>query len=223
MAAQETTTYRVEQTTRYALTECSHGKTRDLAHFYRREAAEKALHLAYRAAELGEQFGVTSIKLYNLVFVRVREDAPGDANGQQGGPSESFRILAVFSRLDDAEKARDALNANGNPILKALEAAFGPVTYGPPCAYANEEGRTNPYVSLRLGWKGEDAPEVRALLIERLVADINDRRTTGPVILRCDPYFSSYDGIVTVNARLTFAGGMDRTGDREGKGPVFIS
>lgn len=204
MAAQET--YRIHETTALVLRESGphYGGHKDLANI--KDQADRLLDLLYKDAERGYRYDTIKVKRYSLIVATA----------------EGERLFAEFSRMDDAEKTLEALNGFRDPILEALEAAFGPVTYGPACAYANEDGRTNPYVSLCFGWKGEDTPEIRALLIEHLVADVNERRLTGPVILRCNPYFSSYDGIVTVKARLTFAGGMARTGDREGKGPVFI-
>jgi hypothetical protein len=102
MAAQET--YRVEPMTRYALTANRYkGKPSDIAIFRHREDAEKALHLAYKAAELGEQFALVSVKRYALQLVAT---TPGD---DPNTTQEDYRTLAEFPRLDDAEKAAVAL------------------------------------------------------------------------------------------------------------------
>jgi hypothetical protein len=106
MAAQET--YRIEPKTRYALTELSATSSlRDLAIFGRREAAEKALLLAYKAAELGQQLTVVPVKRYLLQLVTTTSCT----SNEESDPRENYRTLAEFPRLDDAEKARIAFSA----------------------------------------------------------------------------------------------------------------
>jgi hypothetical protein len=107
-------------------------------------------------------------------------------------------------------------------ILTALEAAFGPATYGPPCPYANEDD-SNPYVVFRMGYRGEDTAEVRASLIEHLIADIRGRRKGGSLILRTEPSFGAFDDTVTASARLTFTGGIAGTGSDEGQEPAYVN
>lgn len=209
MAAQET--YRIHETTALVLREKSphKGEHSDIATI--KSQPDRLLDLLYKDAERGFRYDTITVKRYALYL------APADARFLEDG-----EFIGEFARLDNAEKARDALNSYVNPIIKALEAEFGPATYGPPCPYADEHGKTNPYVKLCLGWKGEDTPEIRALLIDNLIANINARRTTGGLILRSEPSFSRSDDYTRIDARLTFEGGIDRTGDREAKGPVFI-
>lgn len=130
MAAQET--YRIEPKTRYALTENSpaYDRKRDLAIFRDREDAEQALFLPYKATELNQQFTIEAIKRYLLQLVTT---TPGD---YRNAPQDSYRTLAEFPRLDDAEKARDALNAMHQAELNKT-AKIEPLTLNQLTALAN--------------------------------------------------------------------------------------
>lgn len=97
MAAQET--YRIEEFTKLILREKSdRGQYKDVAAVGDQSA--RLLDLLYKDAKRGFQYDYIEVKRYDLYLT------PADFEFAEDG-----RFIAEFKRRDDAEKARDALNA----------------------------------------------------------------------------------------------------------------
>jgi hypothetical protein len=100
-----------------------------------------------------------------------------------------------------------------NPVVTALENAFGPATVGIPDVYADTE-RTNPYRTFAYAGPTAD------VAIEGLVKSVAERRKGGSLIFRVEPAIGAMeDGRIMVRARLTFADGLIGTETDEARLP----
>jgi hypothetical protein len=89
-----------------------------------------------------------------------------------------------------------------NPVVEALETAFGPATVGDPFWCADDEG-TNPYRTFAYA-----GPTLEAV-IDGLIKAVAERCNGGFLILRTEPSIGlTEDGRIMVRARLTFSHGL---------------
>lgn len=103
-----------------------------------------------------------------------------------------------------------------NPVVTALETAFGPATVGNPAAYADDE-HTNPYITF--AWAGSSVEAT----IDGLVKAVAERRKGGSLILRTEPSIGLMeDGRTMVRARLTFSDGLVGTETDEARLPHSV-
>jgi hypothetical protein len=103
-----------------------------------------------------------------------------------------------------------------NPILTALEAAFGPAMIGAPDTYADAE-RTNQYITFAYAGPSAEAA------IDGLISGVAERTKGGSLILRAEPSMGVMeDGRTMVRARLTFSDGLTGTETDEAKLPHAV-
>lgn len=100
---------------RHALNEY-YGGQGHLAVFRARENADRALHLAYLNARHGEQFGIETVERFILVKTSSEYDSLKLAISQG-------REMAEFTKQEDAEAVRDAMNAAHKPV-QTVKASF---------------------------------------------------------------------------------------------------
>lgn len=101
-----------------------------------------------------------------------------------------------------------------NPVVAALETAFGPATIGNIGTYADAE-RTNPYITFACAGSSAEAA------IDGLIKGVAERSKGGDLILRAEPSIGlTEDGQRTmVRARLTFSDGLIGTETDEARLP----
>lgn len=104
-----------------------------------------------------------------------------------------------------------------NPVVEALESAFGPATIGNADLYADDE-RINRYITFAYA-----GPTLEAV-IDGLIRAVAERCNGGSLILHTEPGIGpTEDGRIMVRARLTFSDGLIGTETDEARLPHNVA